>query len=180
MFTALWVAEAGAGAPPNVSWNAWLGWTVADAQQPLDAAVQEGRAGTVVVALGANDSSVKEGADGWSPDDVARFRRLFDTVPRSSCLVVVLPGYAPGIDAAHAAELEAAHFDLRGLATTREQVATAPTVVVDWQQVVDAHPNLIHADGVHLARDPVTDDATPDAAGALAALYWQGIDACTP
>jgi hypothetical protein len=180
-FTATWDHGPGHGAPADLEWAAWLGWTAADAQSPLDAAVAaQGPVDTLVVALGTNDSSVADGGDGWTDADLDRFRQLIATAGSGACVVVVLPGHGAGLDPRHAAEMDQARADLAGLADQRRHTAgNGPTVVVDWQATVDAHPELIAADGIHLTPDAGTGEVSADAATARTTVYWRGVDACT-
>jgi len=179
-FTAMWNHGPGEGAPADLTWAAWLGWTTADLQPQLDWAVALGRADTVVLALGTNDSSLS-GADGWTATDVTRFQRLIDAPGATACVVIVLPGYGDGVDPLHVIELDEARADLEELANQRGRKAGyGPTVVVDWQAQLDARPDLLADDGIHLAPDPVTGDVLAEAAAARTELYWQGVRACAP
>lgn len=157
-----------------------MGWTAAHVQPEVEAAVAEGEVDALVVALGTNDSGVGVGLDGWSPADVELFRQLIALPGPEACVVIVLPGSGDGIDPAHAVEMDEARFDLISLAEQRGEVeGGGPTVVVDWQATIDAHPELIAEDGIHFAVDPTTNQASPTAAAARTTLYWQGVDACT-
>jgi hypothetical protein len=176
-FTAMWDRGPGDAAPADLTWAAWLGWTGADVQPRLEAAVARGQADSVVVALGTNDSS-PTGDDGWTAADVNRFQQLLDTPPATACVVIVLPGYGHGVDPRHAVELDEARADLQALANDRRQAGHGPTVVVDWQPQLDARPQLLAADGIHLATDPATGNVTAQAAAARTGLYWQGLKAC--
>jgi GDSL-like Lipase/Acylhydrolase family len=176
-FTAMWDHGPGEGAPADLTWAAWLGWTAADVQPQLDSAVANGRADTVVIALGTNDSSLSDG-DGWSATDVKRFQQLIDAAPSTACVVIVLPGYGDGVDPQHAAEMDEARGDLNDLANSGRNAAQGSTVVVDWQAQLDDRPDLLAADGIHLASDPVTGDVSAEAAAARTNLYWQGVRAC--
>jgi hypothetical protein len=178
-FTASWDHGSGKAAPDDLEWAAWLGWTAADVQPQLDAAVAQAQVDALVVALGTNDSS-PDVSGGWTEADVAQFQHLVATAGSSACVVIVLPGYGDGIDSHHAAEMDEARADLLALADERRRTPGAgPTVVADWQAVVDANPDLLADDGIHLAPDPVvTDDVSAEAATARTTLYWQGVDAC--
>jgi hypothetical protein len=177
-FTAIWDRGPGEDAPDDLTWVAWLGWTAAEVQPRLHQAVALGQADTVVLALGVNDSSPTAN-DGWTTSDVWRFQRLLDSAQTTACVVIVLPGYGDGVDARHAAELDEARADLKDLANQRRrQAGYGPTVVVDWQPTIDARPDLVADDGIHLARDPVTGDVLAEAAAARTGVYWQGVRAC--
>jgi hypothetical protein len=164
-------------APPDLQIAAGMGWTAAEAQPPLDAAVAEGPVDTLVVALGTNDSSLRE-AEGWTASDVERFRQLISTPDVGACVVLVLPGLGPGPDALYAAEMAEARADLRQLADERRLAPDAgPTVVVDWQTVLDRHPEVMAPDGVHLAGDE-SGAAFASSAAARLDLYWAGVQKC--
>lgn len=213
-FTAFWGQDEGVDADHDFDVAAWMGWTAADVQPELDAAVAEGPMDTLVVALGANDSGVQTGDGGWTEADVERFRQLISTPGPGACVVIVLPGYGAGVGPAHAAEMDEARLDLIDLAQQRAEAqapgagagaasmpgstpdpdpdpgagagaastppAAGATVVVDWQAVIDARPELVAADGIHLAPDGTTiNQVTPAAAAARIDLYWQGVDDCT-
>jgi hypothetical protein len=170
----------GEGAPAELDWSAWLGWTVADVQPQVERAAAANRLDTLVVALGTNDSSLASGGgDGWTSADLERFRRLVFTPPAEACVVIVLPGHGVAMDPSHAAELDQARADLAGLASLRAGMpGYGTTVVVDWQATLDARPDLVGDDGIHLVTDPITALSTADAAAARTGLYWHGVDAC--
>jgi hypothetical protein len=164
--------------PPDLEVAAGMGWTTAEAQPPLDAALAEGPVDTLVVALGTNDSSLVEGAEGWTTGDLERFRQMIYTPDIGACVVLVLPGLGPGPDARYAAEMAEARAALRQLAEERHLVPDAgPTVVVDWQTEVDRHPEVMASDGVHLAGDE-SGAAYAGSAAARLDLYWTGVQKC--
>jgi hypothetical protein len=69
-FTTFWGHGLGEGAPAELDWSAWLGWTVADVQPQVERAAAANRLDTLVVALGTNDSSLASGGgDGWTSAD---------------------------------------------------------------------------------------------------------------
>jgi hypothetical protein len=160
---------------------AGMGWSAADAQPGLDDAAETAPIDTLVIALGTNDSSQRDGADGWSEADLDAFRRLLSTPPPEACVVLVLPGHGPHVDPAYGAELEEARSALDFLAhERRQQPGTGPTVVVDWQAALDAQPGVMADDGIHLSGDA---DSEPGAASAQSAatrldLYWDGVADC--
>jgi hypothetical protein len=165
--------------PTDVEVIAGLGWTVDDVLPPVRAAVAARPPDVLVVAVGLNDSSVGPGGDGWSDADVERFRLLIGTAPTGSCVVVVLPGHGPALGSAYAAEIVEARLALVQLAMERRDGPEAgPTVVVDWQAEVDARPDLLDPDGIHLARDPRTQQVSATAASVRTNLYWQGARQC--
>jgi hypothetical protein len=169
----------GPDAPADVEVSAWLGWTAEHAQPPLDAAAATRPVDVLVVALGLNDSALRPGSDGWNDDDRERLRQMIFTPDIGACVVLVLPGHGPGIDAQYAAELGEARMALLELAMERQRVPDAgATVVVDWQAEVDANPALLDPDGIHLPDDPATGEVAADAASARNGLYWQGVQQC--
>lgn len=180
------------GEPTDLDVYAGLGWRLDSAgtdsdgtprptpQEHLTAQVNnwdDPRPETLVTAFGINDSSPANG--GWDWDDVARFAEHLDTPHETSCVVVVLPGYGDGISAAHGAELDHARADLASLAGQRE----GPTVVVDWQTVVDEDPTVLDADGIHLAPAQTPEDdggygISERAAEERLGLGWEGVAQC--
>lgn len=169
---------ADTASPPDLEVAAGMGWTAVDAQPALDTAVAAGSVDILVVALGTNDSSLHENADGWSTADLERFRRMIYTPAIDACVVLVLPGLGPGPDSLYATEVAEARAALQQLAQERDQVPDAgPTVVVDWQAQIDRHPDLVASDGVHLSGDE-SGVAWPSSAAARLGLYWAGVQKC--
>lgn len=167
----------GASAPADLEVHANLGWTAANVQGQLEASVADVPVGTLVVALGTNDSALV-GGDGWTSDDTTRFRELILTPEASTCVVLVLPGHGPSIDPAYAAEMDEAREALQALAWERGSApGEGPTVVVDWQTVIDRQPAVLAGDGIHLAGD-LTGVASPASAATRTSLYWQGVSQC--
>lgn len=153
----------GEGAPTDLQVMADNGWTAADVQPEVTAHARAGRPETLVVALGTNDAHPWRG--GWTASDVVAFRKLVTTPHADACVVVVTPGYGDGVTLEYAYYLNQARAALRRLVTERPR-----TVEVDWMAVVQAHPEYLQADGIHL---------TGEAAWhARSALYWQGLTAC--
>jgi hypothetical protein len=168
----------GRTAPRDLEVHAGLGWTAASVQPELDESVAATPIGTLIVALGTNDSSLLVGTDGWTPDDVTQFRRLMSTPEASACVVLVLPGHGAAIDPAYATEMDEARAALRALAWERGTTGAGPTVLVDWQTVIDRQPTLLAGDGIHLADDPATHAASAASSAARTDLYWQGVRQC--
>lgn len=116
-------------------------------------------------------------ADGvWSTaDHNAMFAMVFAS---EACTVVVTPGYRPGLP--YATTLEQAEVDIRAMAAQRAGLGF-PTVVVDWQPIVDANPGFLQPapDYVHLTDDPSgnTTEAT-DADSAYTGLIREGLADC--
>jgi len=161
----------GRNAPTDVHVIAGLGWKVGDVQPGLTADAAAGRPATLIVALGTNDSHPVHGF-GWGGEDADAFRALMNTPHASACVVVVLPGYGAGITPAWRTEMDEARGALNFLALQRG----GRTVVVDWMPIVQAHPDYLMDDGVHLRQ--VDDVVDARAADARAQLYWSGMAAC--
>jgi hypothetical protein len=177
-FTAVHPYGNGPDAPADVEVVAGFGWTAVEAQPGLDAAVLARPVDTLVVALGTNDAAPEPGGDGWGPADADRLRRLVGTVADTACVVLVLPGHGPGIGAVHATEMAEARRDTLAVAADREAGDWyGPTVVVDWQAVLDAEPALAAPDGIHVV-GPVDGLADPHAADVRRRLMWSGVDGC--
>ena len=177
-YTAVHPHGVGDGAPADVEFSAGFGWTAADVQPSVDAAVQARPIDTLVVALGTNDSSPGLGGDGWDGADADRIRHLVGTVGDQACVVIVLPGYGPGVLPAHAVEMDEARGDILAIGAERQAAAGhGPTVFVDWQGVLDREPGLATADGIHMV-GPSEGVADPHPAALRRGLMWGGVDAC--
>ena len=177
--TSLDPGRPGPGAPADLVVASGLGWTAADVQPHLDAALAEAPIDTLVVALGTNDSAPPPDHDGWTDADVEAFRRLVGSVPDTTCVVIVLPGIGAGADPASDEPMRRARLALWALADERRQGDWyGPTVVLDWQERIDARPDLLGGDGIHLAPIPGVSWARPDVAAVRKALYWEGVAAC--
>ena len=177
--TSLDPARPGPGAPEDLVVASGLGWTAVDVQPHLDAALAEGPIDTLVVALGTNDSAPPPDRDGWTEADVEAFRRLIGSVPDAACVVVVLPGHGATADPAHDEPMDRARMTLWSLAEDRRQGDWyGPTIVLDWQERIDARPDLLSGDGIHLAPIPGVSWARPETAQVRKALYWEGVAAC--
>lgn len=104
----------------------------------------------------------------------------------SACVVIVLP-YAPGnLSATHRQAIAEYREHVLGIAYVRER-----TVVRDWGEVVQAHPEYLDEDGIHLkttsttpAQDlelAATGQIAPvdtNAAGAFVAMMVSGVADC--
>ena len=162
----------GDDAPDDVKVIAGLGWQAPNVQSRLVAEVVRGRPETLVVALGTNDSNPHRG--GWTSTDTANFRTLLATPHPDTCIVIVLPAYGPGIAGLLRIEMQQARASLRTLAGQRPR-----TVVADWLPVIQARPELVAPDGVHL-RNLDSGVVDPVAAATRTALYWLGVANCPP
>jgi hypothetical protein len=137
----------------------WLGWQVPDVQPHVTQQAALRKPETLIVALGTNDSSVltQYGQDGWTQADLQRFRTLINTVHPDTKVALVLPGYGPGINPAHAAQMDLAKQQLTALAAERPH-----TIVVSWQDKIDADPGIMDPDGIHLITEEYNNpDGTP-------------------
>jgi hypothetical protein len=169
----------GKGAPEDLTITAWPGWSAAEAQPSLEVAVAQHKVDTLILALGTNDSTYAYAREGWNGADVEHFRQLLATPDPSACVVVVLPGYGPGIEPSHAVEMNEARADLTRLAEERRaDPANGPTVVVDWQTQLTVRPDLVGPDGIHLVNDPAIGWPTAKASAARTGLYWHGVAGC--
>jgi GDSL-like Lipase/Acylhydrolase family len=170
-----------AAEPRYLQTAAGVGWTATDARTGLDDAAETAPIDTLVIALGTNDSSLSDGADGWSEADLSAFRRLLSTPSPEACVVLVLPGHGPQIDPAYGAEMDEARSALDFLAhERRQQAGTGPTVVVDWQAALDAQPGVMADDGIHLSGDAGSEPGSASAQSAATRLdlYWDGVAQC--
>ncbi|MFN8019163.1 MAG: fibronectin type III domain-containing protein [Acidimicrobiales bacterium] len=137
--------------------------------------VTGGRPSALVLALGTNDSNPDNG--GWTTADLADYRAMLHLPSPDACVVVVLPGLGEAASSGRHANEAVARADMARLAAARPN-----TVVVDWQAEVDAHPELLGPDGVHLAEDGEVagQRASGAAADAYASTIWQGVAQCPP
>lgn len=153
----------GEGAPSDLDVIADNGWTVGNAQRRVDANILAGRPSVLVVAFATNDAHPWHG--GWTSSDVAAFRRMMSAPHPSACVVLVLPGWGAGASIEHGYHMHQARSALSRLARERPR-----TVVVDWLPVLQAHPEYLRPDGIHLSGLA--------AWHARSALYWQGVAGC--
>jgi hypothetical protein len=142
--------------------------------------VAAARPATLVIALGTNDAGP---ADlGWNAADDEELRDLMALPATTSCVVLVLPGYAdkPAVSSTYRADLDAARAAMRKAASDRKAKGR-PTVVADWGAVARARPELTVDDGIHLADDApsapnrIVDEAAADA---WTKVLWSGVAAC--
>lgn len=182
-----------ASAPTDASRRgvfAHMGWAVPDVQQTVTNYSIYRWPQRLVVALGFNDASPLWGSDGWTAADLERFRVLINTPHPTSCVSLVLPAYlmTPGMNTAWATEVDKARADLTALAATRPN-----TMLVDWKPVIDAHPEYMSEDGIHLATPGYTptdnliaasedrlNPVDPVAAAARQDFLWAAGAQCTP
>lgn len=127
----------------------------------------------LVVAVGHNDAATGgtgvggQPRDGWTDTDALQVLSLL-AAPEDgvTCTVAVLPGYR-GSDPVHAAGIAAMRTFVA------ESVALNPDsmVAVDWQPVIDTHPEYLASDGVHLS-------GAAEASNAFVELIHTGVDRC--
>lgn len=144
----------------------------------------------LVMAMGIKDASPLAGGDGWTEGDAEKVRTLVNTVHSTACVVVVLPGHGSGQGAGANpvwnAEIDEARASLAQIAAQRPR-----TLVIDWQQVIDQHPEYLDEDGIHLPTPgtlPAEDLALEQqgkvspvdqtAANARQNFYWEGVSRC--
>lgn len=127
----------------------------------------------LVVAVGHNDVAVGgtgvsgQSRDGWTDQDALQVLSLL-AAPEdgSTCTVAVLPGYL-GADPVHAANIAAMRTFVA------ESVALNPgsMAAVDWQTVIDVHPEYLAPDGIHLS-------GAAEASNAFIELVDSGVNEC--
>lgn len=167
------LAGGGLGAQPgDLETHVGLGWTAADVLPWVQHQVASGRPETLVVALGVNDASLRNG--GWTWGDIAVWVDLLDAPHPEACVVVVLPAVGDGASPELHTEVAEARDSMTHIAERR----AGPTVVTDWGIVVDADPAVLAGDGVHLAEGDGPYGIDPYAAEAATSLYWQGVEQC--
>lgn len=157
-----------AGAPAHLRRWSHVGWTLRAAADHAGTAVTSSRTATLLLAVGPNDAA--EWDHGWNADDVARWQGVLDRAPASTCVAVVLPGWGAPLDGTPWAQAMARmRADVTEMVAAR-QAAGSPTITVDWQPVVTAHPDYLAADGIHItspeaarARHPSTGPPPPSA-----------------
>jgi hypothetical protein len=176
-------------APADRNIFAKMGWTTKDVQTTVNNYSIFRHPQKLVVAVGLNDASTFF-SDGWTADDLTRFRTLLNTPNANTCIALVLPGHAETGSTSWfnswAAQIDEARADLITLAAERPR-----TVIIDWQTVIDEHPEYVDEDGIHLLTphtSPMEDlmDASagqmntvdPAAAEARQNFYWDGVAQC--
>ncbi len=169
---------------------AHLGWKVPNVQDTVNNYSAFKVPQKLVVAMGLDDAApTSHGGDGWTSADVDRFRTLINTVHSTSCVVLVLPGHGPNVEQYYSgwsAEIDKARADLTQLATQRPH-----TFTIDWQKVIDQHPEYLDEDSIHLptpnklpaddmamAQQDKMNPTDPVAAAARQDFYWNGVAQC--
>jgi hypothetical protein len=163
-----WLGGPTSDAPEQLLSFFAAGWTLRDAVSAAGDALDARSTDVVVISVGPNDAAPWD--DGWTRDDVSYWRHVLGDIPERTCVAIVLPGWTSQLaDPAWVHGMEQMRRDARRLVADRRS-AGAPTLTVDWQQVIDAHPTYIHTDGIHIANT--------EAATALQRLYWDAADQC--
>jgi hypothetical protein len=136
----------------------------------------------LVLPFGTNEASTLF-APGWTQADIDSYNQLLNSIHDNTWVVFVLPGH--GVVAADqpqwvhdwAANIDVAHQDILDIATARPN-----SVVVDWQVFIDAHPELISPDSIHLMpADGSSDEigmltpVVPEAANLRQDIQWDGV-----
>jgi hypothetical protein len=147
-----------------------LGWTAAKAQPRVrnDVAGTLTAPDVLVMAFGQN-----YGPDYGAPQRDELYSMVF-TPHETTCVVLVLPHPGRPWNTTHHKNVVAVRQTLQELAAARRN-----TVVVDWSPEVQAHPEHLAADGIHLDVTADADgDGRGDAAVAYARLIWSGVERC--
>lgn len=181
------VYTANAPAPDKRDIFVYMGWAVPNVQPHATDMAKIRWPEKLIAAVGLNDATTLWGSDGWTVDDVSRFRTLINTPHVNSCVAIVLPGYGVGANPAWAAQIDEARVDLAALATERPH-----TITVDWQPVINQHPEYIDEDGIHLLTPYTTwiedliaagegrlSPVDPVASAARQEFYWSAAAQCT-
>jgi hypothetical protein len=178
-------------APPSAKRKvlAHMGWDATDVEGAVSNNATLRWPEKLVVGVGLVDAATLFG-DGWTPTDLDHFRTLINTPHTSTCVAIVLPGHGATGDtpwfAAWATEIDEARVDLAQLATERPH-----TMTIDWQTVLDQHPEYVDNDGIHLLTPSTWEEdieaASQDqmlpvdqgAADARQEFSWAGAAQCT-
>lgn len=138
---------------PNAEFHVGPGWTLdkcalfegcVSPTVNIKQAVAEGRADTVVAALGTNEAY----QGGWTrEDEVSWLVGLIGAVPNASCIVIVKPYVDPVKQPSLSVEVGKARAWMDTLPNHRDNV-----VLVDWKPYYTAPVQDI--DGIHISMDP--------------------------
>lgn len=142
--------------------TATASWTGIAARENIPKKVSEGKADTIVWALGLNDML----NNGWTREDELIWTDiLVNKVPPTSCVVIVKPWALPADTTRSPAALETVRTFIENFSADHENF-----VLVDWKPILEAHPEY-SSDGVHI-------DAGTGGAEARDAMYREGIRSC--
>ena len=108
----------------------------------------------LVIELGTNDA--RNG--GWTQSDVDAYRSLVNSALARTCITFVLPAAGAGATSYERTQIAAASKAIRQIAAgeQRRQVA-------DFAAFQAAHPEFIHADGIHLRIEDADAQVVKDA-----------------
>jgi hypothetical protein len=147
-----------------------LGWTAVKAQPRVssDVAGAHTAPSVLVVAFGQN-----YGPRYGAPERSELFSMVF-TPHETTCVVLVLPHPGKPWNTTHHRNVASVRQTLLDLAAARPN-----TVVVDWSPEVQAHPEYLADDAIHLDVSADADaDGRRDAAVAYGRLVWSGVEQC--
>lgn len=162
----------------------YRGWSTATPEiiQAVADEVAAMRPEVLVLPFGTNEASVLF-APGWTQADIDSYNYLLNNIHDDTWVVFIIPGH--GVVAADqpawvhdwAASIELARPDILAIANARPN-----SVVIDWQVFIDAHPELISPDGIHLRpEDGSTAElgqlppTVTDAANLRQDVQWDGV-----
>ena len=146
------------GTPEDLHVQFVLNQTFDDAVHYVREAAHQGRPETLIVELGVRDAHPSLDG-GWNDDDRRAVERVLATPHPDTCIVLVLPGYAPGSPPDLAAEIDQARPSIAGAGGLRPN-----TVVVDSQPVFTEHG--------------ASGDWEVEAAHDYQLMLWSGVAAC--
>lgn len=125
-------------------WSGISGATLGSHQANIEAALAE-PAEEVDIALSSNDGATW--TDGWTTSDEALWTSVLDKANPATCVMIILPWALPSLEEHYPGS--AANFDA-ARAWLWANDARPNVVVQDWKPYVDAHPEIIAEDGLHL------------------------------
>lgn len=148
-----------------------LGWRAEHAQPRVDADVRGEETSPEILAIvfGHNYSQ------GFGNAEAAEVTDMVNAPHEDACVVIVLPHYE-GSSTTHAQAIEDYRGWMSALGNVRDR-----TVVVDWRPIVQAHPEYLEPDGVHLPMQAAWYEPTNtmiEAAEAYQAVISGGITQC--
>lgn len=114
-------------------------------QVQVDAAIAS-RPRSITLALGSNDAGTWKSDGGWSAQDDVRWRNTISRAHANDiCVAVVLPWFAEPVDAFYPGVRDQVD-------SVRSSMLTMPfDSIVDWRTAVEAQPEIMATDGIHIA-----------------------------
>lgn len=101
---------------------------------------------SITLALGSNDAGTWKTDGGWTDEDKVRWRNIIHRAHLSGvCVAVVLPWFMESVDAIYPGvrpQVDAARASLLEMPFDS---------IVDWRSTVEANPELMAPDGIHIA-----------------------------